>query len=130
MAKIKETAGQLDIVIEQGATWYYPFTWKDENNDAVNITGYLFKAQIRKKPAVSVDDPPVIITLNSGDEIVITDGPAGEWSITISDTITSEMPNGNYQWDMFVKYPGGRVVKLWKGDVEFIPNVTEPSTGA
>ena len=124
MAQIPATAGQLDIVIEQGATWEYPFTWTS-GNSPVDITGYEFKAQIRKK----ADATPVIITLNTPDEIAITDGPAGIYTITIDADITSDMPDGQYQWDMFVTFPNGKVRKLWVGDVEFIPNITEPSTG-
>jgi len=129
MAKIPATAGKLDIVIEQGATWEYPFTWTS-GGSPVNITGYSFKAQIRKKAATSSTEPPVIITLNTPSEIVITDGPNGVYTITISDEVTSAMPNGLYVWDMFVEFPSGKVKKLWAGSVEFIPNVTEPSSGA
>jgi len=129
VAKIPATAGKLDIVIEQGATWEFPFTWTSGGNP-VDITGYEFKAQIRKKVATSSNEPPVIIQLETPNEIVITDGPNGEYTITISDEITSTMPNGIYGWDMFVEFPSGKVRKLWVGAVEFIPNYTEPSSGA
>ncbi len=127
MAKIPATAGKLDIVIEQGATWEYPFTWTS-GGDPVDITGFSFKAQIRKKVATSSTEPPVIIELNTPDEIVLTDPTNGIYTITITDEITSTMPNGQYGWDMFVEFPNGKVRKLWVGAVEFIPNYTEPSS--
>lgn len=129
MADIPAQAGELNITIEQGATWEYPFTWTS-GGSPVNITGYEFKAQIRKQAAKSATDPPVIIQLETPNEITITDGPNGIYTISISDEVTSTMPNGNYIWDMFVTFPSGKVRKLWVGAVEFIPNVTEPSSGA
>lgn len=130
MAQIPPTADELNIFIEQGATWHYPFIWKNEDDTRVDITGYSFKAQIRKRAAVTATDPEVIITLDMGDEINITNAAQGEWEINIPYTATSIMPNGIYQWDMFVKFPNNEVRKLWYGEVEFVANITEPSTGA
>ena len=73
---------------------------------------------------------PIVVDLNTPDEITIVDGPNGIWKIFIGATITSAFTvKGNYEWDCFVCYNGNPddVDCLWEGEVEIVENITEPS---
>lgn len=119
-------AGEYNIQIEQGATFKRTFRLKDATDTPINITGAKFKAQIRKK----ANDSEVVITLNSPDEIVITNAAQGEFRLFISHTVTSTFPDKEYEWDMFIEWPSDpvEVDRIIYGVVEFISNITEPST--
>lgn len=118
-----------DIEIIQGATWrriFYveqPATDPDDPDVPVDITGWTFRAQIRKK----ADKDPYVIDLNMGEEITILDAENGEFQINIHYLVTSAFPKGNYVWDLFVLYPNDEADRMWYGDVTLVPNITEPT---
>lgn len=119
------TPTRYDITIYQGATWRRIFTIKNKTtNLPIDITGCSIRAQIRKK----ADATPIIIDMNTPDEITLTDPSNGQFRIYISDDITSAFPDGDFQWDLFIEWTNGDVDKIWYGDVVLDPNITEPST--
>ena len=119
--------GEYNIVIRKGASWRRNFIVDDGATPTpapIDITGCEFRAQIRKKP----DAVPVVIDLNTPDEITLTDPTNGELMIFIPHTLTSEMPNGEYGWDIFIEWPNGEDVDMmWYGTVELSPSITKPS---
>lgn len=49
-------AAQLDILIEQGSTFFYELTFKDDTNALIDLTGYTFAAELR----ATISSPTVI----------------------------------------------------------------------
>lgn len=123
MADILQQGAELNLEIVQGATFVLPIAIKDSNNTAVDITGASMKAQIRKK----ADATTVIVTLNTPDEIVITNASGGLATITIPVSVTEDFPTGRYKWDLFITYASGQTDRMFYGDVLFISNITDPS---
>lgn len=125
MAIIQRTADILDAEIEQGATFEFYCTYKNKTTGVpIDITGASIKIQIR----TDADKTPIYATLNTPDEIEITNPTGGQFHVLMTDTLTSTFPNKDCKWDCFIKFADGRVKKFWSGDLTMIPNITEPST--
>lgn len=124
------TSGEYNIQIVQAATWRRTFvvTQVAENpsdpEEVVDLTGCTIRSQIRKK----ADKDPYVIDLNTGAEITLTDPENGEFKIDIHYLVTAEFPKGGYEWDLFILWPDDTCDRWWYGEVELIPNITEPST--
>lgn len=91
---------------EQGATFRFEMTWKEETApgsnvyEAVNLTGFTAKMQVRKKTKAD----PLIIELNStpaeGKGTITLGGAAGTITLVISATLTAGLAAGVYQYDL------------------------------
>lgn len=79
-------AANLDILIEQGATFIQKLTIKDANSTPVNLTGYTFAAQVRKR----YSDPTVIASFSFSISNQTTN--TGEVIMTMSASVTSAIP--------------------------------------
>lgn len=122
-------AATLDLVdslrIEQGATWTRVFTFLDENDDPIDVTGWEFRGQVRR-------------SYNSNDalaEFSFTASDADNKKVfTITDTETTDIPvlppTGNsrtssfYMYDIEAVKEDGTVERLFQGKAEISPEVT------
>ena len=94
-----------------GATLSLSFTCKDENGDAVNLTGYTARAEVR--PTISSST----ITLNLAPTIPT---PAnGIISVIIADEVTASIEPGAYVWGLVLVTPTGGVIPIESGPIVF-----------
>jgi hypothetical protein len=94
-----------------GATLSLSFTCKDENGDAVNLTGYTARAEVR--PTISSST----ITLNLSPTIPT---PAnGIISVSIADEVTALIEPGAYVWGLVLVTPAGGVIPIESGPIVF-----------
>lgn len=94
-----------------GATLSLSFTCKDENGDAVNLTGYTARAEVR--PTISSST----ITLNLSPTIPT---PAnGIISVNIADEVTALIEPGAYVWGLVLVTPAGGVIPIESGPIVF-----------
>lgn len=94
-----------------GATLSLSFTCKDEDGDAVNLTGYTARAEVR--PTVSSST----ITLNLSPTIPT---PAnGIISVNIADEVTALIEPGAYVWGLVLVTPAGGVIPIESGPIVF-----------
>ena len=70
------------------------FTMLDSNKDAINITGYTFKLQVKKKSS----DSTAVITANTS----IINATGGEWQAVITKAMASSLDfkNEKYEYDI------------------------------
>lgn len=120
-AKIKRYADELDIEIKKGTTFQVPFTWTDENGLPIDITGWEVRMQVRSEQAATTT--LLDISTVSG-EITLSDPTNGEFTITLSDTVTSAFSWVVGVYDIELESPGGVVYELLYGTVETIGEVT------
>jgi len=114
----------LPITIDQGATFYLPITYKDEDGDPIIITDYSARMQIRE--TLNSDDTLVDLSTETG-EIVIT-GVDGLIVITIGTTVTALLPAGmRGVWDLFITSPFNIVTRLLGGEAYVVGRVTRES---
>lgn len=114
-------AGIYNIIIEQGADFTLPLTWRDGNNVVVNVTGYSARMQIRE--SYDAEDTIISLTSNIGGGITLG-GAAGTISIYISAADTAKMPNVSAVYDLEMVSVAGAVTRLVQGDVYISREVT------
>lgn len=116
-------AGELDIVIEQGATFQKRLTWVDNQVPAVpiDITGYTARMQLRT--AKDEPDPP-IIELTDGNGRIILGGVNGTIDLLIDCADTSALIDEFGVYDLEVESPGGVCTRLVEGSFELSLEVT------
>jgi hypothetical protein len=111
--------GTYNITLYQGATYQQQFTWKDQNNNPINLTGYTARMQIRE----SHDAASPFVTLSTGSGITLG-GVAGTITLTISDSQTSAMTQSSGVYDIELVSSLGTVTRLLEGNVIISREVT------
>jgi len=114
------SAGVYNITIEQGATFIMNATWKDSNGDAINLTGYAARMQIRSD--YNSDETLVSLTDSSG---ITLGGAAGTIEIQIADTVTQTLTSQKGVYDLELISSGGIVTRLLQGDATISREVTK-----
>jgi hypothetical protein len=115
------TAAVYDTEIEQGATFQLSLTWRDENSNLVNLTGYTARMQVR---AVITDTTP-LLDLTTTNGAIVLGGALGTIAVTASAAQTAALTapsKGVY--DLELVSPSGFVTRLLKGHVKITPEVT------
>lgn len=105
------TAGVYDVRMTQGDTFVESLLMEDGDGDAIDLSGYVFKSQLRR----TADNGLVA-------EFAIT--VAGS---TVTRTLTSSVTSGldgTYVHDFQWTDPQGRVRTLLSGQFEVEPEVT------
>ena len=60
-------------------------------------------------------------------EIEITDGAAGQFTIHLKDTDTSDM-EGHWNYDIKALLASTKILRIARGTIEFLPNITQAYT--
>lgn len=114
-------AGIYNIIIEQGADFSLPLTWRDGNNTLVNVTGYSARMQIRE----SYDSEDYIVSLTSGLNGGITlGGAAGTILVEIPAATTATIGQSAAVYDLEMVSSAGAVTRLVQGNVYVSREVT------
>lgn len=114
------TAGKLDLLIEQGATFRRELTWKDDENAAINLTGYSARMQIREH--LSSASPLIELTSANG-RITIT-AAQGKLLLELTPAQTQALRAGVALYDLEVEAADGKVTRLVQGQVRIEAGVT------
>jgi hypothetical protein len=114
----------LPLRIEQGETKIIPLHVVDADGLDVDITGYTFAAQIRRKPSSSIIAATFAysITVPAGGLVQLSLTAVQTAAITCGDTDTEHA--SQYYWDVFATSPGAKVTKLAYGEVVMVAQVT------
>lgn len=127
-------AGIYDIVIEQGADWRLVITWKDADGNAMNLTGYQARMQVRESFAskVKVFDLTTEngrITLDAANGIVTMHMDATVTAGAVINPAKTAWIDGKQAqqlvFDLEMIAPGGTVTRLIQGAALFVPEVTK-----
>jgi hypothetical protein len=116
--------GQLNLVMYQGATWDYTFTWEVEGDDGygpIDVTGYAARLQARS----SITAPTATITLSDGSGITLG-GATGTIAIAMAADDTSAIPAGRYVYDLELESQDESVTRLLEGQLNVRPEITRP----
>lgn len=103
-------AGVYHFAIEQGSTFGRTITYKDSAGDAINLTGYTARMQLRK----SIEDESTVIELTTENGRIALGGSEGTITLTIaaSDTASLSTVEGVYDLELAT---GSTVEKLIAG---------------
>lgn len=145
------TAVKKDLYIEQGATFILPFQWclpgatAGTPGSPRNLTGYIFRMQIRKN-----QQETALITASGGTggngKIIVgwdpntpatdptitpagTPDPTNGWvTIFLTDDDTDQITAKSAKYDLEAEDTTGKVFRLLQGSVTTDPNYTQEST--
>lgn len=112
--------GNYDITLYQGTSFNQQFTWKDENDTLINLTGYTARMMAR----TSVDEPTPFITLTTANGGIALGGAAGTITLIMSDTATSALTTTSGVYDLELVSGGGVVTRLLQGNLMVSNEVT------
>lgn len=105
------SAGRYNIVIEPGATYPLPLTWRQPNGDPVSLAG----CTVRLRIWASLRDDPLVNVTAAGDT-------TGAVTLTVSASATTALAairEGVYAVE--VEHGGGVVTRLLDGAVDIRP---------
>jgi hypothetical protein len=105
-----------NIVIEQGFDFDTTFILEDTvTTNLLDLTGYTIESQLRKTYTSSS-----AVSFAS----TITNPTQGQIEISLGSTITSDLKEGRYVYDIKATTNGGSVLKLVEGSALVRPGVT------
>ena len=99
-----DSATRVDVTCRKGDTFTLEFTFSDDAGDAINLTGYAWKMDVKETDTSSSD----IIADNS---FSYTGTSAGVLTITASAAVMAAVSGGLYVYDLQSTNSG--VVKTW-----------------
>jgi hypothetical protein len=108
------------LTVYQGASFREHFTWTDENNTPVNLTGYTARMQARPAPE-SADAFMALTTANGG---ITLGGAAGTILVQMSAAQTAALPSGGGHYDLELVAADGTVTRLLMGRLYISQEIT------
>ena len=105
---------KANIVIDQGSTWQTSINVTDDNEVAINLTGYTAAAQMRKH----------YTSANSYTFTVDITPLTGIITLSMTANTTDSIPAGRYVYDCEVTDTNGAKTRLIEGIVTITPGVT------
>lgn len=115
---------ELDLTVNQGATLAIQFTlYDDDGVTPQDLTGYTFRCQGRR----SYQSETTEWDLDNGAKggITVDDAAAGEFTVTLSDTVTAAIAVGaSGVWDVEAEDASGTVTRVAEGKWILSPEVT------
>lgn len=106
----------VELQIEAGASFVTEVNVNDANGNALDLTTYSARAQLRKSyySTTAVDFA-----------VSITDAPGGSITMQLSAANTSSIRAGRYVYDVEIENTStGFVTRIFEGIVTVLPNVT------
>ena len=111
-------AGIYHMKLDQGSTFSLVLTYKDSNGDAINLTGYTARMQMRRN-----HEDTALIELTTENGRIALGGSAGTVTLTIAAGDTAALPpiEGVYDLELV---SGSIVDKLLAGTFSVAREVT------
>lgn len=111
-------AAKRDIEITRGQDYTHVVTIQTRVSGVAtptNITGRTYTASIKRVKTQATPDASFVCT--------VTDGPGGEVTLTMADTVTETLDVGCYHWDLW-QNTSGADVPILKGEAKVVQGVT------
>jgi hypothetical protein len=107
-------AQKLNLIIDQGTTFYTSFLVNDDDGVPINFTGYSGHSQIRKH-YTSTNAVAITVTANSSGSIMLF----------LDSNTTNSLEAGRYVYDVELVAPGNTSSRVVEGIVTVTPQVTK-----
>lgn len=117
------SAGKVNLLIEEKATFKRTFIWKDGNGRRVNLTGYTAKLQVRETKTSNT----VLLELSTDTSAIQLGGAAGTIVVNMTpvetDSLYPTWEKGFY--DLVLTAPDGTKIRLVEGTIRVSVGVTD-----
>ncbi len=118
--------GTIDAVGKQGSTWAFVMRLQDSDGNAVDLTGYTGRGQIRKRYSSTDITASFTVTVD-------TPEMDGVVSVLMSSTVTTGITSGKtyrssaskYVYDIEIVSSGNVVTRLIQGKMYIDPEATK-----
>lgn len=125
--------GLRNIAVKRNGTFRESWTFTDEANEAIDLTGYAFELQVRPVLGGATAIFTVTTTANANDSVItVTDATAGEIEVFISNGDIDDIPAASdiseavsYTYDLVLTDPDGDFNPYVGGAFTVIPGVSE-----
>lgn len=119
---------KYDITIKQGATFRLDITIRDSNNAPINLTGHVFRGQIRPLPQSTDIEASfsfqVLDQVTDTGKVVATISAADTSAINVQDSSKPDRRITTFCYDIESEAPGGVVSRWLEGLANISPEVT------
>ena len=113
-------AGTYNFEWNQGDTFDQLLTWRDENQDPVDLIGYTARMQLR----TSFDAESASLELTTENDRIVLGGTNGEVQLVVDAETMAALDAGSYKYDLEM-VQGATVRKLLKGKFKVLSEVTK-----
>lgn len=107
------TTPVYNFTINQGATFSTPLTWKDANNNPIDVTGYSAKLIARLN---TVDDP-VLLEMSDVNSRIVVGTTDGRFTLQMTAAETAALDFDKAKYQMEITSGSGEVTRLLSGVV-------------
>jgi hypothetical protein len=113
-------AGQKNFEVDQNATFSFILQYKDDDGNAIDLTGASAKMQIRD----SKNSTKLAVTLTSPSGGITINGPTGTVSIKMTPTQTNKLFYPKSSYDLMIIDSNSNKTKLLEGFMTLNRSVT------
>ena len=113
-------AGQKNFEVDQNATFTFVLDYKDNEGNAIDLTGASAKMQVRDAKGGT----KLAVTLTSPSGGIVIDQPNGKLTIKMTPTQTNKLFYPKSSYDVMVVDSNGNKIKLLEGFMTLNRSVT------
>jgi hypothetical protein len=113
-------AGQKNFEVDQNATFSFILEYKDDNGNAIDLTGASAKMQVRDTKGGA----KLAVTLTSPSGGIVIDQLNGKLTIKMTPTQTNKLFYPKSSYDLMVVDSNGNKIKLLEGFMTLNRSVT------
>jgi hypothetical protein len=113
-------AGQKNFEVDQNATFSFVVEYKDDNGNAIDLTGASAKMQVRDVKGGT----KLAVTLTSPSGGIVINGPLGKITVTLTPTQTNKLFYPKSVYDIMVIDSNTNKIKLLEGFMTLNRSVT------
>jgi uncharacterized protein YndB with AHSA1/START domain len=113
-------AGQKNFEVDQNATFSFVVEYKDDNGNAIDLTGASAKMQVRDVKGGT----KLAVTLTSPSGGIVINGPLGKLTVTLTPTQTNKLFYPKSVYDIMVVDTNANKIKLLEGFMTLNRSVT------
>jgi hypothetical protein len=113
-------AGQKNFEVDQNATFSFVLEYKDDNGNAIDLTGASAKMQVRDTKGGA----KLAVTLTSPSGGIVIDPVNGKLTIKMTPTQTNKLFYPKSSYDLMVVDSNGNKIKLLEGFMTLNRSVT------
>jgi uncharacterized protein YndB with AHSA1/START domain len=113
-------AGQKNFEVDQNATFSFIVEYKDDNGNAIDLTGASAKMQVRDVKGGT----KLAVTLTSPSGGIVINGPLGKVTVTLTPTQTNKLFYPKSVYDIMVVDSNANKIKLLEGFITLNRSVT------
>lgn len=106
----------VELTLDQGTTFETSVSLANDDQTAINVTGYSFSSQIRK----SYYSTNAVANLT----VTVVDASTGNVKLSMTAANTANVKAGRYLYDLLMTDTGGVKTRVIEGVITVTPQVT------